>query len=439
MQYKELKILIYNYFKTFWNFSLLKNIFLMHKNFRKYKNYKFINLIRFFIYLFSKIRISKHDWKIIWYSILPSLNNNFWLKNFINTTKNIFEENLKNKDFNFIWPWYVNISITENCPYSCSHCSAWNRKNWKEMHLDDFKKMSYDLHKLWTWVIWLTWWEPLTHSNLNWIIRTIKTNDIDVYLVTTWYWLDLQKAKSLKKDWLFWICISFDTTDAKKMWEFRWIKNAQNISINAIKTSLKAWLYVLSTIVATKENIWSWDLEKSIKFLKKIWIHEVQVLYLMPSWRTLQNKKVKDLLIKPKEKKYLKDLQIKANSDFNNYPKLISLSFLDSNEMFWCNAWNQHLYVETTWELYPCDFVEISYWNVFKDWFEKVYKNMQRFYNKQWVSCLAYCTNQKRAIEEKWKIPEVSCKTKTCYLKNKNFPEWFKKYPKPLRILLWEE
>ncbi len=396
------KILIRNFIISVFDKQIFKNFLKIFLEYRKNKNFSFWKFILQQFYIHNFIRLTKYEDKIIWYSLLQPVNKDFTTKFFIENIrwKDKFEWLLKN---DYLVPLNINISITEECPYNCKHCSAWNRKEWKIMEFQNLKNSLNELCEWWVWVIWITWGEPLTYPNLSKVLSEIDFRNTNIYIYTTWYWLTEKFATDLKKSWIFWLCISFDSLDSKIMDDFRWLKWASKIALDAIKVSVKSWLYTMVQIVATKEKIASWEIEKVLRFLKNFWVHEVRVLQILPAWRLI-DKKFRKIFLNKEEFNYLVKLQKLANNDYKNYPKTFFVPFFESKHLFWCNAWKQYFYIETSWNIYPCDFVEKSFWNIFKDWWiKKVWEKMSKNFSSPLNFCLSFDKDKKKLIyNQKW-------------------------------------
>lgn len=372
--------------------SLYRVVFNIHKTLKSNPRYSLINFLKAFAYIHKNTRITIHEWKIIWFSTLPALNSQRAI--------DVFCDNVKWDDkfnwvINYEWntPHVVHISITEICPYNCKHCSAWRRKDWKIMSKENAIKLMNELSENKVSIVSFTWWEPLTYPYLEDLINNIDTKNINTFMFTTWYSLTEEKAKKLKQIGLFGICISFNSSIKWEMDDFMWFNWALENAINAIKISKKCWLYTIAQITATKEKISSWEIDRSLQFLKKLNIDEVRILQVLPAWKLIDKNNRKSFLSN-EDRDYLKNLHIKANNDFQNYPKTVSMPYFESNEILWCHAWSQLVYIETEWNLYPCDFVETSYGNVFKDWFIETYNNIRKFHNKPLWTCLSLKDNE---------------------------------------------
>ncbi|HEW93971.1 MAG TPA: tungsten cofactor oxidoreductase radical SAM maturase [Thermoprotei archaeon] len=89
-------------------------------------------------------------------------------------------------------PKEIMLEVTTKCNYSCIHCFRnWLSEGFHDMDLKLFRKIIDEASE--TGVEWISlsgWGEPLTHPNISYIVRYIKSRDLRLLLNTNGSLLD---------------------------------------------------------------------------------------------------------------------------------------------------------------------------------------------------------------------------------------------------------
>lgn len=75
-------------------------------------------------------------------------------------------------------------------------------------------------------------------------------------------------------------------------------------------------------------------------------------------------------------------------------PKISSMSWLESQACLGCQAGLSFLYISTRGDVFPCDFVPVSFGNLFEDGLKEIHARMVRTFRRPSGTCLA-CRMQK--------------------------------------------
>lgn len=252
------------------------------------------------------------------------------------------------------------LAVTERCPYQCAHCSAGGRNPVQELTTAEMMKVLADLQEMGTAIIGFTGGEPLLRADLLELISAIDERSVS-FLFTSGYGLTLEKAKAFKKAGLFAVGISLDDADPSRMDALRGREGAFDRAVAAVKICREAGLYTMTQTVAGRDSLRTGHLQKIIALSKALGAHEVRVLENMPSGRLV--KIAEDRILSPSDRDELRAFNIAMNTQ-KNLPKITVFAHTEDKSRFGCGAGTQHSYLDASGNLYPCDFVPLSFGNV---------------------------------------------------------------------------
>lgn len=257
-------------------------------------------------------------------------------------------------------PISIYMDVTSKCPYHCAHCSAANRTTHNDMPTDVLKCHLKDMQDMGVAIIGLTGGEPMVRKDLVELIDSVDDRSV-VNLFTSGVGLTYQKARELKKAGLFSTGISIDSTDKEVMDANRGKAGAFDTAVSAIKASLDASLYTMIQTVASKKMIENGELLRVVELARALGVHEVRVLEKMPSGRLIHISASNILSNQDREK--LKKFHEELNKK-KGYPKVTVFAHTEDFSRYGCGAGTQHSYIDSEGELYPCDFVPLSFGNI---------------------------------------------------------------------------
>lgn len=325
-------------------------------------------------------------------------------------------------------PTSVHIALTNKCMYSCKHCC--NRfKGKNEMSTSEILDLISQLQDMGTALFGFTGGEPLLRKDLIEIIKAVDDRSVTI-LLTTGYGLDREKAKELKRARLFSTLISLDSSKEEVHDENRGYSGAYEIALKAIRNSLEARLYTMIATVATNENLGNGDMENLFKLGKELGVHEIRVGDMIPTGNLI-NLSPEDLLSQ-ESREILKELHLKYNKK-KDYPKISVFSYIESGEIFGCTAGVFHSYIDAEGNLYPCDFVPISFGNVRDKPIKELWQKMRETIRHPKRSCFAFENHEIIRREFRGKLP-LDRKVMKDIIKK----DWFKEEPDFFKILLAE-
>lgn len=368
----------------------LKMLYNIHKEFSKDKSYSPLNLLKSMWLVSKDEKVVKHKGVYMVSSFLPPMPSRAYMQVF-NATPNRESKFYEHTHAMRTAPISMFLAITERCDYNCWHCSKANRKYTKDMELSKLKKLIRDLQDMGTAMIGITGGEPLLRDDLAEIVKSIDERSTSI-LFTSGKGMTLSKAKELEKAGLFSVGISLDHYNKTKFDKARGYKGAYEIALDAFKNSKKAGLYTMLQCVVTKEMLKNDDTWKMIELAKKIGVDEIRFLEAMPTGRLI-NIESKHIFTEA-ERKQLIRIHKKANWA-GKYPKVSVFAHTESFEQFGCGAGTQHSYIDAKGDLYPCDFVPMTFGNINNIPIKKLWKDMNLDVGNPKKHCLIMQTYKK--------------------------------------------
>jgi MoaA/NifB/PqqE/SkfB family radical SAM enzyme len=182
-----------------------------------------------------------------------------------------------------------------------------------------------------------------------------------LFLFTSGYGMTPEKARAFKKAGLFAVGISVDDADPKRMDALRGREGAFDKAVEALKICREAGLYTMTQTVARRDSLRSGHLQEIVALSTKLNVHEIRILENMPSGRLTGVSE--DRILTEAEREELRAFNRAMNQE-KGVPKISVFAHTEDKERFGCGAGTQHSYLDAAGNLYPCDFVPLSFGNV---------------------------------------------------------------------------
>lgn len=391
--------------------DVLKLFYDIYKINKKDPDYNAINSLKALFIMLKDEKIVKHNDKYILTSFMPPIPSKAFLTNVLA---------VKNKNTPFKDKIYSNrtapvsfyLALTSKCNQRCIYCSQKGVEGKKELTTDDWIKIIKTLQNMNTSIIGFTGGEPMMRDDICEIISAVDDRSI-TYLFTTGYNLNKKKMQQLKNAGLFGVSISLDSHIKEIHNKNRGIEDAFETAVNGIKLSAETGFYTMAQIVVTKEMLNKKMLFEYFEFAKKIGVDEIKLLEPIRSGNLIINNN-EEIFITKKNKEFLHKIQKEANK-ISHFPKITTFSHTESKERYGCGAGSQHSYINCYGDLYPCDFVPLSFGNVLTENVDVLWNAMNKAIGKPKTECFGQCVNkeiQKNKLslplskEESFKIAE---------------------------------
>lgn len=385
----------FNNFKIMSQMAVDKNVLkCLVEVFNILKEDKKFNLLKYIKMMKSILigeKIVKHQDKYILSTFFPPFPSKSFIQNILAVDEpiNIFTKQIFAKR---IAPISIYLCITNKCPNNCLYCSAKNRQSEKELSKAEWINVIHELQEMRTPIIGITGGEPLLREDIFDIIKSIDSRSTAI-LFTSGFNLNYEKAKELKDSGLFGIGISLDSYDKNIHNKNRNNEDAFDYALEALRNSNKAGLYTMAQTVILKENLDEEKLFKLFKLAKDNGAHEVKILEPILSGNLLTEKELSNVFYNDSDREKLIKIQHKANKR-SDLPKISTFAYTESEAKFGCGAGNQHSYISASGELYPCDFVPMSFGNIKEESIKKLWIEMNNHIGNPKIGCFAQKVNK---------------------------------------------
>ena len=407
------------------NKEVIRHLLKIHKILKEDKKFNIVKYIKLLYNMQKGEKIIKFNNQYIISTFLPPFPSEAFYTNLmaVAENKNIFTQQAYAKRSG---PISCYLSLTHKCPNNCVYCSAKNRKDEAELTTQDWKTIIKDLQEMKTCIIGLTGGEPLIREDILEIVQTIDQRSTAI-LFTSGYNLTYKKAKELKENGLFGIGISLDSHDKEIHNRNRNDKNAFDFALKAIKNANRAGLYTFAQTVILKDHIHEEAMFKLFALAKKHGAHEVKVLEPILSGSLLDEKNLDEILYDSASRAKLIKIQHKANKR-KDLPKITSFAYTESASKFGCGAGTQHSYVSAVGDLYPCDFVPMSFGKVQNKGVKIAWKEMNDTIGIPKIECFAQKINKQVYKQSQGKLPLHMKEAKEICSKHKSkhFPQYYR-------------
>lgn len=311
----------------------------------------------------GKFRLGNVGGQLIIHSHLPSMNSKAFAR--------FVDEHLLARSEG---PSHAQISLTADCPQHCAYC--YNKKrSGHVMDTDLIKRTIADLKKM--GVIWLgfTGGEPLLQKDLIDIVKSAG-QDCALKLFTTGTGLTEQLAADLQKAGLLYVSVSLDHWQEEAHDRIRGCQGAYQTALRAIDILKRTkGIHVGVSAVISKEMIRRNEVEKFLKFLIDLNLHEIWLSEAKPSSEAFWHE---DSVITEEERLCLIELQDKYNKE-----QSVTINFLghfEGGEYFGCNAGHKMVYVDAFGEVSPCVFIPTTLGNVREKSIQNIFFEMKRLF-----------------------------------------------------------
>lgn len=298
-------------------------------------------------------------------------------------------------------PISMYIAITERCPYRCAHCSATGRGAVQELSTAEMKKVLADLQEMGTAIIGLTGGEPLVREDLLELIGSVDDRSV-LFLFTSGYGMTPEKARAFKKAGLFAVGVSVDDADPERMDALRGRKGAYDKAVEALKICREAGLYTMTQTVARRDSLRTGHLQEIVNLSKKLRVHEIRILENMPSGRLTGVSE--DRILTEGEREELRAFNAAMNRE-KGVPKISVFAYTEDKDRFGCGAGTQHSYLDAAGNLYPCDFVPLSFGNVRERPIAELWREMHRRIGMPRQTCMIMEMYAKKLLDPATTFP----------------------------------
>lgn len=400
----------------------LKFLFKVYQLYKRDDNFSYINGLKSIRNMIQGEKVVKFGEQYLISSFLPPIPSRASISHLtaVKEEGNLYTQQMLSQRSA---PISIYLAITKECPFHCIHCSARGREETQELATEEWIKTIKGLQDMGTSIIGITGGEPMVRKDLPKIIEAIDERSVS-YLYTTGIGLSLEKARSLKSKGLFGVGISLDSHIEAEHNLVRGNTKAYQTALQAIRNASQAGLYTMVQKVAFKQDVDESKLMELFKLAKANGAHEVRLLEPIKSGELFDTDD--EVFYTSEDRQELIDIQLRANKQWN-LPKITTFAYTESKEKYGCGAGTQHSYISYSGELYPCDFVPLSFGNVKETGIRELWEEMNQVIGIPKSECFAMQINQTLIENSMGKLPlnkEMSleiCQNHQC----KEYPQFY--------------
>lgn len=274
------------------------------------------------------------------------------------------------------------VAATNKCRLNCWHCSRAHRCG-KDMSRDELVRVIGELQDLGVSIIGFTGGEPLLRPDLEEVIEAVDERS-STLLFTSGDGFTPERAASLKRCGLFGVAISLDHYEAEIHDKRRGKKGSYATAIEAVRTARSDGFYTMIQLVATRDIADERVLGKYLDLASELGVHEIRLAEPMPTGELTD--KACSCCINGEQRKLLKKIHIRTNGS-RSLTKVTSFAQIEHGDMYGCGAGFQHLYIDASGNVCPCDFTPVSFGNVVERPVAEIWQRMQEAFGQPGRVC----------------------------------------------------
>lgn len=252
------------------------------------------------------------------------------------------------------------LAVTGRCPAKCAHCSRGGRRDGPELETCEWLDTIRQLHALGVSLIGFTGGEPCLREDLDILVRSAAEGGAATILFTSGAGLDDGLLERLGKAGLWALCASLDADTAERHDAGRGA-GTFDMAISALRRARKAGFYTMAGSVATPDSVDANLHGRIHALLAGLGAQEYRIVESMPCGRLTDCGE--DRLLSTRHIAELRRFHMEVNRRRKG-PKVCAFNHVESPEIFGCGAGTQHLFIEPTGIVCPCDFTPLGFGNV---------------------------------------------------------------------------
>lgn len=391
--------------------------------FKPDNNYSFFRFLKSVLNMLSGEKIVEYEGKYVFTSFLPPFPSRAF--------KHCILAKQKKKNY-YTQQMYAQCSapisffleVTNRCEMNCVQCSAKGRKTGTELTKEEWKQVICDMQDMGTSIIGFTGGEPLLREDLCELIESVDDRSIS-YLFTSGKGFTEEKAFTFKQKGLFGVGVSLDSYIPEKYNNKCRNEYAFDYATKALKIAKDAGLYTFIQMLLLKKDIQEKELRTFFAFARDLGVHEVRIMEPIKCGKFFLD--AEDTFYSDQDRKFLIEIQHRANRS-GKYPKISSFAFTECERKYGCGAGIQHSYLTASGELFPCDFLPLSFGNVKKKRIHELWSEMNRTIGIPHIGCFAHAQYNKIKEYSKKGLPLTIEDAKEICLSGRSntFPLYYK-------------
>jgi MoaA/NifB/PqqE/SkfB family radical SAM enzyme len=317
--------------------------------------------IRFLRHWLSGERITRHAGQWVINSFLPPFPGPSYERMFSNLLSG-----------RRLSPVSAFIALTSECPYHCWHCSYKHRGNGS-LDSAQWSRVLEQLHELGVSIIGFTGGEPCTRADLPELVAVAARGGATTILFSSGAGLSTGLLEQLKAAGLWAVCVSLDDADPAEHDRLRGAPGSFHRAVAALRHAAALGFYTMIGTVGTRGLLKNNRLAELHLLAGECGVHELRIVEPMPCGLLAQADT--NVLLESEHILALRDFHVRTNRSGHG-AKVCAFNQIESPELFGCGAGTQHLFIDASGEVCPCDFTGMSFGNVLRAPLPQIWSTM---------------------------------------------------------------
>jgi MoaA/NifB/PqqE/SkfB family radical SAM enzyme len=248
------------------------------------------------------------------------------------------------------------VAITKKCPLRCDHCSEWDSLNKKEvLSPPDLSALVARFLQRGLSQLWLSGGEPLLRMEEVVSLSQQARQAADVWVLTSGYHLNEQRATRLASAGVTGVAISLDHCEPRAHDAFRNFEGAFQQATQGARAARDKDLLLCLSLCPTKAFVTRENLRRYGQLAKELGAGFIQII----EPRAVGHYKEQDVALSAEQQKLLEEFYLSMNYD----PELHAMPMVayhgyHQRRIGCLGAGERYLYTDTDGDLHACPFCD---------------------------------------------------------------------------------
>ncbi|MBF0361312.1 MAG: radical SAM protein [Oligoflexia bacterium] len=275
----------------------------------------------------------------------------------------------------------VLISITSACRFKCQHCYQRLDKG-QDVEVEVLIKVIKELQNMGITFFNIEGGDPfLTYERLKRVCAAIDDRS-EIWINSTGDGITLERLKELKSiSPLTSIMFSLRASTEEKFNELMGVENAWAIAAKGMELCHQAGVAVATNSCLSRDDFYNGNLEKVLDKAKELKATIVQIIHPKPAGAWLKSGAE---LFSAEDLEHIRKKVDKYNLDdeYKDYPLISAQILEEAPDRFGCTAGGtDRFYINAKGDVQPCEFLNISFGNIYERPFAEIYKEMREVFH----------------------------------------------------------
>ncbi len=295
------------------------------------------------------------------------------------------------------YPYSAYCAVTSRCGYHCWHCSRTKRAE-EELDTSAWQKIVGRLQEAGVSMIGFTGGEPLYRADLEDILQVICKDRSASILFTSGEGLTRERLASLRDAGLDYVAVSLDHYEPLPHNQMRGHPDAFTTALEAIGVCLTAGVYTAVQVMVRRELLVRNQMERFVSFVRDLGVPEIRIIEPMPTGELFWGRD--DVLLDNPMRAGLKKLHRAVNQRPSG-PKVAAFAYIEDGQQYGCGAGIQHMYIDASGNLCPCDFTPLSFGHIPTEGFDVSFGRLRAAFARPARQC--FLLRHQEALREHYK------------------------------------